>query len=154
QLSVNRQKQRERLAAEGIAQPRSVVCRSAAEVTRAAGELGFPVVVEAPDRSGERGVGLARNRDELAEVTAAALGDGPGEHCLVEELVGARVGTVNAFSLEGRFVPLTVADREEGRSQAFGVPLAHVWPADVEPAEVGEAVEIAAAAARALGVAS
>src|SRR5262249_8923281 len=36
----------------------------------------------------------------------------------------------------------------------FGVPLAHVWPADVEPADVGEAVEIAAAAARALGVAS
>jgi biotin carboxylase len=54
--------------------------------------------------------------------------------------------------LDGRFVPLTVTDREHAPPPAFGVPLAHRWPAEVEPAGVGAAVETAAAAARALGI--
>jgi biotin carboxylase len=121
-------------------------------VTRAAEELGYPVVVEAPNRAGERGVGLARDRDMLAAAAADALAGARGEYCLVEELVGGRIVTVNAFSLRGRFVPLTITDREQAPSPAFGVPVAQVWPAALDPAEVGTAVEIAAAAARAVGV--
>jgi biotin carboxylase len=151
-LSVSRLKQRERLAAAGIPQPRSIVCRSGADVSRAAEELGFPVVVEAPDRTGERVVGLARDRAALAEAAAVALAESRDEHCLVEELVAGEILTVNAFVLDGRFVPLTVTDREHAPPPAFGVPLAHRWPAEVEPAGVGAAVETAAAAARALGI--
>jgi len=151
-LSVSRLKQRERLAAAGIPQPRSIVCRSGADVSRAAEELGFPVVVEAPDRTGERAVGLARDRAALAEAAAVALAESRDEHCLVEELVAGEILTVNAFVLDGRFVPLTVTDREQAPPPAFGVPLAHRWPAEVEPAGVGTAVETAAAAARALGI--
>jgi biotin carboxylase len=153
-LAVSRHRQRERLADEGIAQPRSIVCRTLEEVSAAVGELGYPVVVEAPDRSGERGVALVSDADSLAAAAAAALAQARGEYCLVEELVGGRMVTVNAFSLAGRFVPLTVADREQAPPPAFGVPLAHLWPAGLEPAEVGIAVEAAAAAARALGIES
>src|SRR5690348_7440162 len=102
QAAVNRQRQRERLAEAGIPQPRSVVCRTLDEVARAADQLGYPVVVEAPDRGGERGVAMARNRAELAEATADALAASRGEYCLVEELVGGRVVTVNAFSVGSR----------------------------------------------------
>ena len=151
-LAVSRQKQRERLADAGIPQPRSIVCRSLAEVTAAAEELGYPVVIEVPDRTGERGVGLARDRKAVAEAAADALAESSDEYCLVEELVGGRIVTVNAFSLAGRFVPLTVTDREQAPPPAFGVSLAHLWPAELEPAEVGTAVETAAAAARALGI--
>jgi biotin carboxylase len=49
-------------------------------------------------------------------------------------------------------VPLTVTEREQAPAPAFGVPLAHLWPAELEPREVGAAVETAAASARALGV--
>ena len=152
QVAVSRQKQRERLTAAGIPQPRSIVCRSLAEVTRAAEELGYPVVIEAPNREGERGIGLAPDRDAVAAAAADALAEARGDFCLVEELVGSRVVTVNAFSLHGRFVPLTVTDREQAPPPAFGVPLAQKWPAAIEPAEVGAAIEIAAAAARVLGV--
>ena len=153
-LAVSRQRQRERLTEAGIAQPRSIVCRTQEEVAAAAAELGYPVVVEAPDRSGERGVALAPDPESLAAAAAAALAETRGEYCLVEELVGGRLVTVNAFSLAGRFVPLTVTDREQAPPPAFGVPLAHLWPAELEPAEVGAAVEAAAAAARALGIES
>ena len=152
QLAVSRQRQRERLAEAGIPQPRSRVCRTLAEVASAAEEFGFPLVLEAPDRAGERAVGLATDRDALARATADALAESRGEYCLVEELVGGRVVTVNAFSLGGRFVPLTVTDREQAPAPAFGVSLAHIWPAELEPAEVGAAIETAARAASALGV--
>ena len=151
-LAVSRLRQRERLAAAGIAQPRSLACRSLDEASRAAEELGFPVVIEAPDRAGERGVGLARDRAELAAAAAVALAESRGDYCLVEELVGGDIVTVNAFSLDGHFTPLTVTDREQAPPPAFGVPLAHRWPADLAPADVGAAVETAAAATRALGI--
>ena len=151
-LAVNKLKQRERLAAAAVAQPRSLVCRTAAEVADAAAELGFPVVIEAPDRAGERSVALAPDRDALAAAAADALAEAHGDYCLVEELVAGPTVTVNAFSVAGRFVPLTVTDRELAPPPAFGVTLAHVWPAELEPADIAGAIAIAGAAARALGV--
>jgi biotin carboxylase len=148
-LAVSRQRQRERLEAAGIRQPQSIVCRTLAEATEAAEQLGYPVVVEAPDRTGERSVALAADREALAAAAADARGESHGEYALVEEHHGGRLVTVNGFSLDGRFVPLTVTDREQA---AFGVPLAHLWPAELEPADVGTAIETAAAAARALGI--
>jgi biotin carboxylase len=152
-LAVSRQRQRERLAHAGIAQPRSLVCRTLEEVAAAAAELGYPLVVEAPDRSGERAVALAPDLATLTQAASVALAESRGDYCLVEELVlGGRLVTVNAFSLDGRFVPLTVTDREQAPPPAFGVPLSNLWPAELEPAEVGAAIETAAAAARALGI--
>ena len=60
--------------------------------------------------------------------------------------------TVNAFSLDGRFHPLTVTDRVRADPPAFGVALAHVWPSALAPAHVGAAVEAAREAAAALGI--
>jgi biotin carboxylase len=148
-LAVSRQRQRERLEAAGIEQPQSIVCRTLDEATEAAEQLGYPVVVEAPDRTGERSVALAADREALAAAAADALGQPHGEYVLVEEHHDGRLVTVNGFSLDGRFVPLTVTDREQA---AFGVPLAHLWPAELEPADVGTAIETASAAARALGI--
>jgi biotin carboxylase len=151
-LAVNKLKQRERLTAAAIAQPRSLVCRTLEEVAAAADELGYPVVVEAPDRAGERSVALSSDREALAAAAAEALADAHGDYCLVEELVTGPTVTVNAFSVGGRFVPLTVTDRELAPPPAFGVTLAHVWPAELDPAAIAGAIAIAGAAARALGV--
>jgi len=152
QLGVSKQRQRERLAEAGLPQPRSIVCRSLEEVVAAADELGYPCVVEAPNRLGERGVGLAVDRDAVAAAAADALAEWKGEHCLVEELVGSRLVTVDAFSVDGRLVALTVTDREQAQAPAFGVTLAQLWPADLDEGETGAVVELAAAAASALGV--
>ena len=53
--------------------------------------------------------------------------------------------TVNAFMEGGRFVPLTVTDRE--RAPAFGVATAHLYPSQHD---AGEAAGVAEAACRAL----
>ena len=149
-LAVSKLKQREALTAAGIAQPRSIVCRTLAEVGAAAEELGgYPVVIEAPDRAGERSVALSARPEALAAAAADALAEGRGDYCLVEEVVDGPAITVNAFSIGGRFVPLTVTEREQA---AFGVPLIHIWPAELEPSQIAAAIGTAAAAARALGV--
>jgi biotin carboxylase len=54
-------------------------------------------------------------------------------------------------SVDGRFVPLTVTDRLTAQPPAFGVALAHAWPSEHD---VSGAVEVAAAAAEALGIRS
>ena len=68
-------------------------------------------------RQGSRPAGPARARrscatpDELADAASAALAASRSARALVEELVDGPEVTVNAFSIDGRFHPLTVTDR-------------------------------------------
>ncbi len=139
-VATNKQRQRERLAAAGVPQPRSRV------VDDDAGRIELPAVVKAPDRQGQRGLTLVREQAELAPAIEAAREASRSGHVLVEDLVDGPEVTVNGFSLGGEFHPLTVTDRLTADPPAFGVALAHVWRASAEP------VELAARAAEALGV--
>lgn len=140
-LATTKTRQRERLAAAGVPQPR----------TFAAGdpEIAFPCVVKAPDRQGQRGLTLVRERSALAAAIEAAVAESRGGSALVEELVDGPEVTVNAVSVDGRFVPLTVTDRLTAEPPAFGVALAHAWPSAIDERPP---VEVARAAAKALGV--
>ena len=151
-LATSKLRQRERFAEAGVPHPRHVVCGALEEAREAAAGLGLPCVVKAPDRQGQKGLVLVRRRRQLGDAFELALGESRSNVVLVEELVPGREVTVNAFSVDGRFTPLTVTDRVVAEPPAFGVALAHVWPSSLEPAEVGAAVEAARAAAAALGV--
>jgi biotin carboxylase len=142
-LATSKQRQRARLAEAGVPQPESRAIAGFEE------GLPVPCVVKAPDRQGQRGLTLVRSRDELPRAIEEAVAASRNGSALVEELVEGPEVTVNAFSVDGRFVPLTVTDRLTADPPAFGVALAHAWPSehDVEPA-----VEAARAAAEALGV--
>jgi biotin carboxylase len=151
-LSTSKLRQRERFAEAGVPQPAYEVCSGAAEATEAAGRIGFPCVVKAPDRQGQRGLTLVRAAEGVREAVAVALDVSRTATLLVEEHVPGREVTVNAFSANGHFTPLTVTDRLTAPLPAFGVALTHVWPSDLEPAQIGAAVEAASAAAAAVGI--
>jgi biotin carboxylase len=151
-LATSKLRQRVRFTEAGVPQPAFEVCRSAEEVEAAAGRLGFPCVVKAPDRQGQRGLGLVRVPEDAAAAAEEALGASRSASCIVEEYAVGREVTVNGFSVEGRFFPLTITDREVADPPAFGVALAHVWPSVLPPREIGLAVEVAAAAAAALDI--
>ena len=68
---------------------------------------------------------------------------------LVEEHIDGPEVTVNAFSVDGDVVPLTVTDRLTAEPPAFGVALAHVWPSEHDTAA---AVDVARAAVQAVGI--
>ena len=151
-LATSKLKQRERFAETGVPHPRHVVCTTAEEAAAAAAGFGYPCVVKAPDRQGQKGLVLVPDESVLAAAFDLALGESRSSVVLVEELVPGREVTVNAFSVDGRFSPLTITDRVVAEPPAFGVALAHVWPSSLAPEEVGAAVEAARAAAEALGV--
>ncbi|MGE5691629.1 MAG: ATP-grasp domain-containing protein, partial [Pseudomonadota bacterium] len=151
-LATSKLKQRERFLEAGVPQPPWRLCRSAEEVRAAAAELGLPVVVKAPDRQGQRGLGLVRAEHELAAAAAEALGAARTGTAIVERYAPGREVTVNAFLRHGEFHPLTITDRHLADPPAFGVALAHVWPSALPAPVVEEACRTAHAAAEALGV--
>jgi biotin carboxylase len=148
-LAVSKVRQRERFDEAGVAQPRSSVAADAESAQAAADELGYPCVLKAPDRQGQRGLSLVTEPAELGEAVRAAIESSRSGTCLVEELVPGPEVTVNGFSTGGTFHPLTVTDRLTAEPPAFGVALAHVWPAERGAAQ---AVEAARRAAEALGI--
>jgi biotin carboxylase len=151
-LSTSKLRQRERFAAAGIPHPRYRVCGSQDDALAAAREIGFPAVVKAPDRQGQRGLSLVQEPAALPEAVDRALAASRGGGFLIEELVEGREITVNAFSFGGRFQALTVTDRMVAEPPAFGVALAHVWPSSLEPVRIGAAIQAAASAAAAIGI--
>ena len=107
---VSKLKQRERLAEAGVPQPRWSVRRGRGRGGRRRARP--PCVVKAPDRQGQRGLSLVLDAEDVAEAFGRALAArGAGGTVLVEKLVDGRELTVNAFSVGGRFHPLTVTDR-------------------------------------------
>lgn len=140
-LATSKARQREAFAAAGVPHARAIDPR---EPT-----LAFPCVVKAPDRQGQRGLALVTDRRELDTAIEAALAESRCGSVLVEEHVEGPEVTVNAFSVDGRFTPLTVTDRLTAEPPAFGVALAHVWPSLHDE---GSIVEVACAAVEALGI--
>ena len=142
-LATSKLKQRERLAEAGVPQPEWQV------VTEPKKGLDVPAVVKAPDRQGQKGLTLVLDAGEVRGAVETAIAESRSGVALVEELVDGPEVTVNAFSVGGRFVPLTVTDRLTADPPAFGVALAHVWPSE----QAGEeSARVAEAAAAALGI--
>lgn len=142
-LAVLKHRQRKELDEHGVPQPRWEL------TTGATDGLPFPSVVKPVDRQGQKGLSVVAERKLLGEAIARAVETSRTGLALVEELVPGPEVTVNAFSVGGRFNPLTVTDRLTADGPAFGVALAHAWPS---VHDVDEAVDIARRAADALGV--
>ena len=151
-LTVSKVRQRERFAEAGVPHTRFASCASLAEAEVVAARFGFPCIVKAPDRQGQKGLSLVHDAPALRDAFEHAVAEARIGVALVEELVEGRELTVNAFSVAGRFHPLTVTDRIVAEPPAFGVALAHVWPSEVEAGVAAAAVEVARTAAEALGI--
>jgi biotin carboxylase len=140
-LATTKTRQRERFASAGVLQPQTFSTTDPA--------IPFPCVVKAPDRQGQRGLTLVRDRSGLGAAVEAAKAESRGGVALVEELIDGPEVTVNAVSVDGSFIPLTVTDRLLAEPPAFGVALAHAWPS---AHETDGAIEAARAAVEALGI--
>ena len=140
-IATSKARQREAFAAAGVPHARALDPGDEA--------LPFPVVVKAPDRQGQRGLTLVRSPEELDAALATAAGESRSGAVLVEEHIEGPEVTVNALSVDGRFLPLSVTDRLTAEPPAFGVALAHVWPS---VHDAGAVAEVAGAAVEAIGI--
>src|SRR6185312_5369683 len=138
--ATDKLEQRRAFAREGVPQPRF-----------SEDGTGFPadarVVVKPAAAQGQRGLAIVEPGGDVVAAAALAASDSRDGHALCEEFVEGPEITVNAFFDGGRFVPLTVTDRE--CALAFGVATAHIYPS-LHP--VADAVAAAEAACRALAI--
>ncbi len=139
-IATSKLRQRERFAEHGVRHPAGLDNATA---------LGRPCVVKAVDRQGQRGLSLVRAPAQFGPALERARAESRGGGVLIEELIEGPEVTVNAISVDGRFVPLLVTDRLTAEPPAFGVALAHVWPSLAATEAV---VEAAKAAVEAIGV--
>ena len=142
-LATSKLRQRERLGEAGVPQPRWQIVTEPNETAE------VPSVVKAPDRQGQKGLSLVKEAAELRSALENAIAASRSGVAIVEELVEGPEVTVNAVSVGGRFIPLTVTDRLTADPPAFGVALAHAWPSEVAG---DDAARVAEAAAEALGI--
>jgi biotin carboxylase len=152
QIVTSKLRQRERLHEQGVPTAAYRVVASVDEAPAAASTLGLPVVVKPPDRQGQRGISVVEDAADIDAAFEDALAAARGNVVLVEGLVAGSELTVNAFSVDGAFSPLTVTDRVVAAPPAFGVALAHVWPSELGEEVVDAAVAIARDAVAALGI--
>ncbi|MDH4177939.1 MAG: hypothetical protein OEW31_08890 [Thermoleophilia bacterium] len=150
---TSKPRQRERFAAAGVPHARELELGSrepgVGPMPAAATEVALPCVVKAADRQGQRGLTLVREEAALAGALRRAAAESRTGAVLVEEFVDGPEVTVIAVGVDGSFVPLAVTDRLTAEPPAFGVALAHAWPAS---ADVSAAVDAARAAAAAVGI--
>jgi hypothetical protein len=103
-LASSKLRQRQRLLAAGVPQTRWKL------VSRPDEELGFPCVVEPPDRQARGRPLLVRSREELGPAVREAVHASRAGRCLIEEAAGGADVVVPAFSLTGAFHPLLGRD--------------------------------------------
>lgn len=133
--------QRTRLDEAGVPQPR----------WSAEAPPSYPCVVKAADRQGQRAMTIVAGPDGLEQAAARAREASRSGRVIYEQFVPGPEVTVNAFSVDGRFVPVAVTDRVHFEGVP-GVARRHVYPAAAEGA--GEAAAVAEAAVAALGITS
>src|SRR5207237_5780426 len=95
-LATSKLRQRERFAEAGIPFARYETSSSLEEAEAAAERLGYPCVLKAPDRQGQKGLALVANAAALPEAFRTAQAAARSTLVLVEELVGGREITVHA----------------------------------------------------------
>jgi len=140
--ATNKLRQREALAEAGVPQPHWEI------VNHDSAEPQLPAVVKAADRTARAGLSLVRRASQLSAAIEAARAASKSGAVLVEEYLEGPEVTVSGFSADGHFVPFAVSDRISAAGDAFGVPLAHVWPSPHAEA----AAEVARRAVEALGI--
>ena len=98
-LATNKLRQRERLEAAGVPQPRSWVVGGDDGLP----DISGPVVVKAPDRQGQQGLTLVESPAGLGPAIEVARSAARNGLALVEELVDGPEVTVVGFSVDGVF---------------------------------------------------
>jgi len=145
--------QRETLAAAGVPCPRFLRVRCEEDLAEAWEELSPPVIVKPVDSSGSRGVTLVETREGLGHALAHALGHSRGRAAVAEEFLVGRELSVETLSVEGRLHVLQVTEKVTTGPPHF-VESGHAQPARLSEADHRAIEDIAAAAARALGITS
>ncbi|MFC5213511.1 ATP-grasp domain-containing protein [Streptomyces coerulescens] len=146
------------LAEAGLPGPRFAVHEEWADLVRAAGEIGYPLVAKPVDlcagmyvRRIEHEAELADLHRALADFPVNARGQRRTPAVLLEELLDGPEVSVETVSYAGAVHPVGVTDKSVGGAPAF-IETGHMFPAALPLADIEAAEQTALGALKALGL--
>ena len=107
--------------------------RTPEEALAAAEEIGWPVMVKIPDKSGSRGIRRADDPESLRRAWAFSRGASEAERLLVEGFVEGREFGIDAAVQGGKLLAVIPHEKRVHFSEGTGVPEGHLCPADFPP---------------------
>lgn len=112
QVATNKLRQRERLAAAGIRQPRHHVCTDLAAARRAVDDVKYPAILKPVDNRGNFGVNRVDAPEQVADAFYEALANAHSRTVLVEAFIEGTMSTVEGFMFPGgRHVSLVTSSK-------------------------------------------
>ena len=90
----------------------------------------FPLIVKPVDRSGSRGVSLAKDRSELIDAIQAAREQSFSAQVIIEQFIEGREFSVESISWQGRHYILQFTDKETTGAPHY-IEKAHHQPAEL-----------------------
>lgn len=115
-------------AKKGVSSPRYEKVTSLKEAERAAGRLGYPLVVKAVDSSGSRGVVIVREKTCLGAAFSEAMAVSQKGYVLAEEYIRAEEIGVDGFVKDGRLAFLAPHEKYLFVGPQATVPAGHSFP--------------------------
>src|SRR5581483_4174433 len=143
---------RARLKQAAIPQPSFVVVDEHADPAWQLEAIGFPAVLKPIDSGGQRGVYRIDDHASLAEHLPLSLSCSRSGRAILEQYVEGRELNGIIVAREGEPSLLTLSDRLRPPGAGFGVGWIHLYPSELEPAQLQAAGDVAVAAVRALGL--
>ncbi|MFE1937131.1 ATP-grasp domain-containing protein [Streptomyces sp. NPDC059474] len=146
------------LAEAGVPGPRFAVHEEWADIARAAGEIGYPLVVKPVDLCAGMYVRRVDDESQLASAFAAladfpvnARGQRRTPAVLLEELLDGPEVSVETVSYGGAVHVVGVTDKSVGGAPAF-IETGHMFPAALTAVDTAAAEQTAVGALKALGL--
>ncbi|MFD2415468.1 ATP-grasp domain-containing protein [Amycolatopsis pigmentata] len=150
-VCADKRSQRAMLDKAGVPGPAWRTFTTRAGLSRAAAELGFPVVVKPADRSNSAAVVYAGSEAELDAAYQAVLDQSWTGGYLVERYLDGPEVSVEAITQAGRTSVIAVVAKEIGHPPRF-LKLGAEVPAELPERLRGQVHEVAVAAVGALGI--
>jgi len=150
-LSSSKTAMQDRFAACGVPAARYRRVQTLSEAANAAAQIGYPVVVKAPDSSGSRGITIVDSPSGLPAAVNCAMEHARHGEVLVEQyLSGIEFGAQIVVS-KGTLVHC-LCHNDTVTPPPVAVPIGHSCPASLPASVQQEATEVCEAAVRALGI--
>ena len=150
-ISTNKILAQNRYAEKGVPIARFKRVRTLVEAMTAAGEIGFPVVVKAPDSSGSRGITVVFEPSQVDAALATAMRiSGKGEVLVEEQLTGVEFGA-QAVVLNGE-VEYCLCHNDTVTPPPITVPIGHSLPFALTDEIRSETQRVCSAAVKALNI--
>lgn len=152
-MTKNKVLTRRALDRAGIPNPRWAEVTTLADATKAASDIGFPMVVKAVDNSASRGTTKITAASALPEAFAHAVENSSTGTALLEQcLFGEEQSVEILFDEAGRCHRLNVVDRLFAREGEYAIELGHVNPSGLTSEQQGAVFALAERAAQAVGI--